>query len=412
MQQKVLILFFCVFTFIGCRSPKQLDTSGALSYDPPGATDTRSKEISYQTRKTYEYNLGAVKIGNEFEGARLNGLEQLNDSTFSIYIEAENYPINRSPWYGFSIWSATKRNLYFVLAYKDVKHRYIPKITKDRRVWQYIDPEKYKTEEGMASIKVEAGPDTLWISAQELETSSRVNAWTDSVASLPFATQEVIGHSTLGKPIKSLRLGESDGKKIVALICRQHPPEVTGYYAMQEFVKVIASDSELARNFRQQYDLVVVPLMNPDGVDNGHWRHNAGGVDLNRDWRYFHQPETAAFRDYLVKHVKKNKAQVYFGLDFHSTDEDIFYVYTPDIISVMPGFTQEWLSAIENALPGYELVQEAFNLDSPISKNWFFNEFKAEAVTFEIGDETNRDVIRLKGRVAAEEMMKLLANRN
>ena len=38
--------------------------------------------------------------------------------------------------------------------------------------------------------------------------------------------------------------------------------------------------------------VIVYPLMNPDGVDEGHWRHNTGGIDLNRDWAHYNQPET------------------------------------------------------------------------------------------------------------------------
>jgi len=42
-------------------------------------------------------------------------------------------------------------------------------------------------------------------------------------------------------------------------------------------------DSELAREFRRRFSIIMVPLLNPDGVVLGHWRHNVNGVDLNRD---------------------------------------------------------------------------------------------------------------------------------
>lgn len=402
------LLLISTLLVISCRTKPQLDTSGALSYDPPGATDTRSRPVTFQERKTYSFNNETIHFSNKFEGARLNDVQQVNNSSFRIWIEAENYPINRSPWYGFKVWSSEPCDITVHLAYKNVKHRYIPKLTTDKRSWKYIAPEDYEVQDSIAVVRLRISADTLWVSAQELETSSRVNAWADSISGLPFVRKSEIGYSKLGQPIVQLQMGESDGRRVVAIIGRQHPPEVTGYYAMQEFVRAVAGNTELAREFRKNFEMIVVPLMNPDGVDQGHWRHNAGGVDLNRDWRYFHQPEPRAFRDFLKTFVRENKAKVYFGLDFHSTNEDIFYVYTPDIISIIPGFTQEWLKAIEMALPEFDFVQEAFNLESPISKNWFFTEFQAEAVTFEIGDETDRTIIRKKGRVAAEEMMKLL----
>ena len=48
---------------------------------------------------------------------------------------------------------------------------------------------------------------------------------------------------------------------------------------------------------KREIRAAVVPLANPDGVEQGHWRHNAQGVDLNRDWDRFQQPETRALRD-------------------------------------------------------------------------------------------------------------------
>ncbi|HBQ61210.1 MAG TPA: hypothetical protein DD671_16725, partial [Balneolaceae bacterium] len=64
-------------------------------------------------------------------------------------------------------------------------------------------------------------------------------------------------------------------------------PEVTGYRSSLYFLEELASDSELAARFRQTFVIKAFPLLNPDGADMGHWRHNAGGIDLNRDWENF-----------------------------------------------------------------------------------------------------------------------------
>ena len=44
-------------------------------------------------------------------------------------------------------------------------------------------------------------------------------------------------------------------------------------------------------------------MPNPDGVDSGYWRHNSNGVDLNRDWIEFTQPETKAIKQFLESKV-------------------------------------------------------------------------------------------------------------
>ena len=73
----------------------------------------------------------------------------------------------------------------------------------------------------------------------------------------------------------------------MAIVGRQHPPEVTGSMALMEFVETIVGASDLAKEFRQSFRTIVIPLMNPDGVAAGNWRHNLNGVDLNRDWGPF-----------------------------------------------------------------------------------------------------------------------------
>jgi predicted deacylase len=148
--------------------------------------------------------------------------------------------------------------------------------------------------------------------------------------------------------------------------------------------------------------------MNPDGVDNGHWRHNAAGIDLNRDWLYFNQPETRLVSDLFRKLKEQPGARVYFGIDFHSTQEDVFYTLSRDLGTDPPGFTDAWLDAIRRALPDYYVNDEPSGLGSPVSKNWFYQTFGVPATTYEVGDEVDRDQIRRVAVAAAEATMRLL----
>ena len=62
---------------------------------------------------------------------------------------------------------------------------------------------------------------------------------------------------------------------------------------------------------------------------------------------------------------------------------------------------------MDKALPNYT-PHDIPGALGPFTKGWFYNQFNAESMTYEIGDETPRDFIRLKAEVAAREMMKLL----
>ncbi len=225
---------------------------------------------------------------------------------------------------------------------------------------------------------------------------------------------EEIGKSTEGRPIRMLKIGNRDAKNMMLVISRQHPPEVTGYFAMQAFVETIADKSKLSKDFRKDWAIYVVPLMNPDGVDNGHWRHNMGGIDLNRDWSAFNQPETQAVRDLLKKREAETGGKFYFGIDFHSTWEDIYYPMVKEFTDTnMPGLMWNWLNAIKANIPNYEPnIQPNARLEpTVVSRNYFLKAHQMEAIVFEIGDNTPRDFIKKKGQVGATELMKLMMAR-
>jgi hypothetical protein len=337
---------------------------------------------------------------------------QLKGDTIQVTIEAENEPINPSPYYGFKIWSDIEKTVLLELNYPSGRHRYWPKISNDRQNWQRIDSTDFlpAVDSVNAYIKLSLSTDTLWVAAQELNTSTDVRAWCLEKAAHPDVSFSVVGQSRLGRDLLHLEIGRGEvrQKEAVLIISRQHPPEVTGYLAMQAFVEAILEDTPIAYSFRSRFRILVFPLMNPDGVDLGHWRHNVGGVDLNRDWAYYHQPEVRQVANYFVKTLRKNKNKAILGLDFHSTYEDVFYTMTDEIPARIKGFKDYWLQGIDQAFPGYVPRDAPSAALTPTSKNWFATQLTADAVTYEIGDDTPRDFIKEKGRVSAYEMMKLL----
>ncbi|WP_187774850.1 M14 family metallopeptidase [Pedobacter sp. BS3] len=399
LSKWLLSLLVCVC--YACSVPR---SSVSTTSHPAAAT------INFQDKREYGFNDHTVTFSNRFASARLNNVKQLNDSTFAVVVLPENSPINASPWYAFKLWASHKKNIYIHLTYPDSRHRYDPKVSYSGKSWTPVSGVKLNSAGNDASFKVEAGADTLIIAAQEIIDSSTAYRWIDSVAQKPFIKKQVIGQSILGKPIIALHTTESPGKKLVVVLSRQHPPEVTGFMAMQEFVKTVLAATPLAEHFRKSYEVIMVPLINPDGVDEGNWRHSTAGVDLNRDWTDFKQPETRAVKDYLLNVIAKQQAKAYFGIDFHSTYQDVFYINEDknNEPTNLPGFTRRWLEAFEAAIPGFKANVRPSGNGGNVSKSWMGRVLKAEALTYEVGDNTPRSALKQKGRVAAETMMELL----
>ena len=406
MIRVLTTLFICMLLMISCKT-YQLQT-----FDYPRNIDTSTKAIEQQEKKLYAFSELGVYADNRFAGARLNDFNTNNDSSFSAVITPENQPINQSPWYAFKLWSNAPKSIYLTLDYGDVQHRYIPKISSDRINWKHYNLEDVilNADSTEATFKIDLSKDTLWLAGQELNTSSDVDKWINELAKNENLTKSSAGKSTLGRniPVVHFVKGEVKGKKLVVLLSRQHPPEVSGFLALKAFVNRLTQNDELTNQFLDEYNILMFPILNPDGVDLGHWRHNAGGIDTNRDWGYYRQPEIKQVTEYIISFVNENKNKVKFSLDFHSTQEDVYYTMDSTLKTNIYGFNDKWLAAIDKSIENYTPNEEASGLQIPISKTWFFKQFKAEAVTFEFGDETDRAFIKQKGNVAAEAMMKIL----
>ena len=397
--------FLVLLLVIGCSSVE------LKTFDYPDPVDTKTRAINYQDKKEYNIN-ELVFADNQFDGARLNDFSQVNDSTFQATILPENEPINQSPHFAFRIWSKQPKTVYLKLSYPTSTHRYVPKLSSDGENWKPIDSLNYTLIDSAknALLKLNVDVKKLWIAAQELKTSSEALNWSEHIANHKDVRFKVIGKSKLKRDLLALDIYEGDpqGRDIVVILSRQHPPEISGYLAMQSFVEEVLKENRLQKDFRNKYRILVFPLLNPDGVDLGHWRHNAGGIDLNRDWAYYKQEEVKTIVNTIVNIANASKSKVILGLDFHSTQEDLYYSFSDDMHSDIYPFKDYWIGAIDDAIPNYTPDDQPFPLSQPISKGWFYMQFNAESLTYEIGDETPRDFIKLKAEVAAREMMKLL----
>ncbi|HET8865139.1 MAG TPA: M14 family metallopeptidase [Gracilimonas sp.] len=412
---RLIWFVICFFCLTSCKSSKEFT---GFSYDPVDVTNTNDKELDPQPKRIIGADSPKVWVSNEFDGARANDFYALNDSTFEVYIAPENAPINNSPWYAFKIWSDTVRMAKIQLNYRDATHRYVPKLLS----WVQADSSweeqwelevEYDSTNGTATFDVLLANDPIIISGQPLHTSSKLKKtlWDREIIGHGFVKVREAGLSKLGRPIWELditEVAEDQKAPVLTLVGRQHPPEVTGYLASLIFLEELTSDSELAKKFRQTFVVKAFPMINPDGVDLGHWRHNAGGVDLNRDWSNFNQPETRVIRDALSWMKNHDLRRMFYAIDFHSTNENLFYPINQEVKTTPDDFTQKWVGRIIENNPETEFRIEEFDTSSPIAKNWFYNTFGIDAITYEVDDSIDPEQLDSVSRSAANLLMELL----
>lgn len=419
---KGLFLFAFLIVLVACKQTKPtVEKSGYQGQGPTPIVSTKTKPIQKQWKGIWAFQDSTVFFSNRFDGARLNGVAHDSTNHYTLWFTAENTPINPSPWFAFKVWSKNEQSLKLRLTYQDSRSRYYPKISRDGIHFKALDSSNYqpvnlgegefglKAAPEFSEISVSVDENPTWISAQELYTSTRVNQWMDSLSQKSFVSNYSIGKSREGRSMRLMEVNQNDTKKALMIISRQHPPEVTGFLAMKSFMETLTGDSEQAKTFREKFAIFNVPLMNPDGVDNGHWRHNSGGIDLNRDWYGFNQPETTSVRDFL-KQKSDEGYEFVFGADFHSTWDDIYYPLDTLVTGQKGKLIFDWINGISERLPQKKTNISASKKLMPtmVSRNHFFAVYGMPAIVFELGDNTPRPFLKEKGKVAAEELMGLL----
>ncbi len=341
----------------------------------------------------------------DFEGASRSTCYVEDERTLSILITPEHLPpINPSPWYAFRYSAAKGGKLTVNVRYVGARHRYAPK-------WRGRgDPAAYSVTVGQdrSAVSITLPPGEGIVSGQPLITAVDYDKLLGQLVKFGRGKKIILGRSHDGRPIKAVRLGNANAPRMVVLLGRQHPPEVTGATAMDAFALTVAKLVGAGRIDRKEYQFLIVPLLNPDGVARGHWRANLGGADLNRDWGTFKQPETRAVSDWLAR--LPAKVRPVLMIDFHSTNRNLFYVQGDEADAQGKTFLAVWLGGKETAFAGYSFKIEPrdANPGSGTTKNWFNTTYGIPAYTYEVGDDSEPSAVGDAAEMLAQNMIPAL----
>ncbi|MBT5662198.1 MAG: hypothetical protein HOJ05_00680 [Alphaproteobacteria bacterium] len=357
-----------------------------------------------------ECSTDTVKIDFNFSGSGNLSCEVIKSDYIKIFINPElDDSINPSPWFAFRKSEHSKR-IKLALDYKNYHHRYHPKISIDKKSWSKIDEANISKKENGKIIVIDFSPSSQknYVASQELITNFWYNKWYNELENSGRVRREIIGFSVLKNPIPMFFIEKNINNPYILILGRQHPPEVTGAFAMRGFINQLLNKNSLSDSFLKNYNILFVPLMNPDGVMNGYWRYNENKKDLNRDWGIFIQPETDAVNKKLIE--LKNKKLALF-IDFHSTFKNLFYISDIAEESPMKNFLEDWLldsrKSLSDANYKYEIIN-SLNKDNGVSKNYIYNKYNIPSVTYEVSDNEDRDVIQQSSSILAINLMELL----
>mgnify|MGYP001177336337 CR=1 FL=1 len=120
------------------------------------------------------------------------------------------------------------------------------------------------------------------------------------------------GHSVEGRSLFALELGEqSNGRPTVLVTTGMHPPEGDSFAAESILEHLVGR----GREWLDHFNVVIVPLVNPDGFVHG--RNGTNVNDINLYWEFQHERKTQAPEAYyLWNYMLRVRPSLY--LDFHA----------------------------------------------------------------------------------------------
>ncbi len=122
-----------------------------------------------------------------------------------------------------------------------------------------------------------------------------------------------IGQSVLGRPIQLVTLGK--GEKKILLWSQMHGDEPSATPALLDIANYLLehADDPVARSILDQYTLLMIPMLNPDGAEV-YERYNAQSIDINRDALHLVTPEGR-----LLKRIR-DEHEPMLGFNLHDQD--------------------------------------------------------------------------------------------
>lgn len=188
----------------------------------------------------------------------------------------------------------------------------------------------------------------------------------------PSLRREVLCESKKGRKVERLHLGKLDGepKYRIMLTARHHACEMMASYAMEGIISSLLADDQNGKWFRDNVEVLSIPFVDKDGVEDGDQGKNRKPRDHNRDYdgQSVHR-ETAALREFVPKW---SAGKLILAMDLHcpalrGRDHEIIYQVghsDPDRWKQQQKFGQ----TLEKVQTGALLYRQSD--DFPFGKSW------------------------------------------
>jgi hypothetical protein len=171
---------------------------------------------------------------------------------------------------------------------------YLPAYSIDGRQWQRVSESSFVDEQLIFSIPNPAP--SLFIAWYEPYPLSHLVTWTENLKKLTNIRLTVPFDKFFHFWFGQAKIGS------IVLVARQHPGETMPSFFVEGLMDFLTSTENQAKSLLTNFEFVVFPCMNPEGVLAGRHRYDSRGIDYNRAWERGDAPAEIQFvRETLVK---------------------------------------------------------------------------------------------------------------
>mmetsp|Transcript_7969 Transcript_7969/g.11838 ORF Transcript_7969/g.11838 Transcript_7969/m.11838 type:complete len:651 (+) Transcript_7969:59-2011(+) len=303
--------------------------------------------------------------GNGFECGNLEHAVPLSSDEYDLYLRPDTKNSNQRLWFYFAVAGATRGQ-------KVLFH--IVNFSKTKSLYAYGMSPLYRTERQHSKWRRMPQTDCYYYRSPRHQNQwvlsfyvnfTVVNETYYFAYCYPYSykdlqllldnrlmsnvRRQVLTRSLHNRNIELLHFGSiHDPKPIIMLTARVHPGETPSSYVMHGFISFLCSSE--ATKLLEMCTILIVPMLNPDGVALGNYRCNSLGIDLNRAWRTPTKERSVpiyAVKNFILSLPKK--LDMYFDIHAHSASPSAFMYVNPDERNQRDHFVLPKLLARKNA---------------------------------------------------------------
>ena len=183
--------------------------------------------------------------------------------------------------------------------------------------------------------RINSASPTVWLAWGPPFTLDDANKLIQSACKLsPYAKSFELAHSTNGRSVPALRISEPGppgGKRFSVWVqARTHAWESGASWVSRGFVEWLVSNDPAAEELRQKADIVVIPIMDVDSVENGEGGKDQVPHDHDQDWGDSpHWPEVRAAMAQLSSLIGADHLDVFLDLHNSGPGDHTISTYIP-----------------------------------------------------------------------------------